>query len=243
MNITFITHSCFAVDTDGALIVFDYAKDTADGRLQRIIDRRGCRQLYFVCSHFHEDHYNAEILEQPWARLLLSYDTVKRRRVPRKLPAAILHPGEVYVDENLILNAIHSTDVGISSLVTLPDGTTLYHAGDNNNWYFSAEEDQDNIRCSLLEMEGIFLSTLREVRALTEHVDYVFFPIDPRLGPETLRGAFQWLWHIDTRVLFPMHCWERWDEVKAAVAELKSQFPELKIVMGEEMMEGRVAIK
>ena len=86
-------------------------------------------------------------------------------------------------------------------------------------------------------MEGTFLSTLREVRAITQHVDYVFFPIDPRLGPEMLRGAFQWLWHIDTRVLFPMHCWERWDEVREAVGELKRQFPELKVVMQENGLE------
>lgn len=253
LTVTYIAHSCYAVQTSTALLVFDYWKERGEDcsmaavergettppepeklaqmPLHRIIAGRGDRQLYFIGSHFHQDHYNAEILTFPTARCLLSYDTVKRHRVPKTFPAVVLHPGDVYEDENLKLHAIHSTDVGISSLVTLPDGTTLYHAGDNNNWYFPEEEDQDNIHCSLMEMEGIYLATLREVRKVTQHVDHLFFPIDPRLGKEMLRGVFQWLWHIDTTWLYPMHCWERWDEVRTALDELKMQFPELGVVL------------
>lgn len=226
MDIFYIYHSCFVAKSDTALIVFDYWKDSPDKRLHELIATRGSRRLYFVVSHFHEDHYNSEILYYAGARLLVSYDTQKRRRIPKEHPAAILRPGDSYEDENLRLDAIRSTDVGISSLVTLPDGTTLYHAGDNNNWYFP-EHEEEHIRCSLDEMEGMFLSNLREVRAITKSVDHVMFPVDPRLGGEMLRGACQWLQQIETKHFYPMHCWEQWDEVSAGIAQLKELFPEV----------------
>lgn len=226
--IEYIYHSCFAVETDTALIVYDYWKDTADGRLHRLMASRRARQLYFVVSHFHEDHYNAEILDFEGAKLLVSYDTQKRRRIPKELPAAILRPGDIYEDDNVRLVALRSTDVGISSLTTLPDGTTIYHSGDNNNWYFANDEDE-HIRCSVDEMEGMFMSNLREVRNLTKSVDHVMFPVDPRLGGDMLRGACQWLQQIRTGFFYPMHTWDDWKEVRRGVAELRELFPEVQI--------------
>ncbi len=226
MTVHYIYHSCFAVETASLLLVFDYWKDSADGRLQQLLDNRGERALYFIVSHFHEDHYNPAILDIDDAQRLLSYDTVKRRRVPKEKIAATLRPGDCYQDELLTVHAIHSTDVGISSLVTLSDGTTLYHAGDNNNWYFP-EEPGEHIHCSLKEMEGLFLAAVRSVAKLAPQVDHVMFPVDPRLGSEILRGAFQWLWHVKTTHFYPMHCWDRWDEVHRAMAQLQENFPEV----------------
>lgn len=226
--ISYIYHSCFAVEDDKVLIVFDYHQDDDRGTLHRLIDTRVNRKLYFVVSHFHEDHYSPEILEYSDATLLVSYDTQKRRRIPANVPAAILRPGDRYEDENLRLDALRSTDVGISSLVTLSDGTTIYHAGDNNNWYFSHDEDE-HIRCSVDEMEGMFMSNLREVRNLTKRVDHVMFPVDPRLEGEMLRGACQWLQQIKTGHFYPMHTWGGWKEVNAGVEELRELFPEVHI--------------
>ena len=225
----YIFHSCFAWEDDDVLIVFDYWKDAPDGRLHHMIEQRGTRQLFFVVSHFHEDHYNPDILTVEGARLLLSYDTVKRRRVDKMLPAAILHPREYYEDEYLRLDACLSTDVGMSSVVTLKDGTVLYHAGDNNNWYFD-ENPGEHIRCSLHEMEGLFLASLRSVKAAApQGVDYAMFPVDPRLGKETLRGPGQFLHHVPTRHFYPMHCWERYAEVDSILPQLQDTFPNTRI--------------
>lgn len=231
VKVTFVYHSCFVVESDEATIVYDYWKDNEEGLMHSLIAGRGKRQLYFVCSHFHEDHYNPEILDFTDARLLISYDTQKRRRIPKERPTAILRPGELYEDEHLRLNALRSTDVGIATLVTLPDGTTIYHAGDNNNWYFPANEDE-HIRCSLDEMEGMFISNLRELREITKKVDYVMFPVDPRLESEMLRGSCQWLQQVHTAHFYPMHCWERWDEVKRGLEQLKELFPEVEFCRG-----------
>lgn len=231
--LTYIFHSCFAWEDDEVLVVFDYWKDNADGRLHRMVAERGDRQLYFVVSHFHEDHYNPDILTVEGARWVLSYDTVKRRRVDKSLPAAILHPQEYYEDEYLRIDACHSTDVGISSVVTLKDGTVLYHAGDNNNWYFP-ETPEEHIRCSVHQMEGIFLASLRDIAAVApKGVDYAMFPVDPRLESETLRGPGQFLRFISTRHFYPMHCWERIEEVNALLPSLREAFPKVEIAEAE----------
>lgn len=229
MTVHYIYHSCFAVTTETALIVFDYWQDSDDGMLHRLIAGRGDRRLYFVVSHFHEDHYNAEILDFADARLLVSYDTARRRHIASDRATAVLRPGQVYEDECLSLRAVRSTDVGISSLVTLPDGTRLYHAGDNNNWYFP-QDPGEHIHCSLKEMEGLFLSTVREVKGLAQNVDYVMFPVDPRLGDEILRGPRQWLKAIKTGHFYPMHCWEQWDAVGKAIEQLIVEFPKVEFV-------------
>lgn len=233
MTVHYIHHSCFAVETETLLLVFDYWKDSADGRLRQLLDCRGDRALYFIVSHFHEDHYNPVILDVADARWLLSYDTVKRRRVPKEKVDAILRPDDVYQDENLTLYAMRSTDVGVSSLVTLTDGTTLYHAGDNNNWYFP-EDPGEHIHCSLKEMEGLFLASVRSVAQRTPEVEHVMFPVDPRLGSEMTRGAFQWLWHVKTRHFYPMHCWDRWEEVKSGIYQLQENFPEVMFHVGRD---------
>ena len=225
INVHYIYHSCFAVETDEALLVYDYWKDSRNMRLHALIDTLNDKQLYFIVSHFHEDHFNPEITEFAGARLLVSYDTSKRRRIKPPVATAVLRPADFYEDELLHLNALRSTDVGIATLVTLPDGTTIYHAGDNNNWYFP-ENDDEHIRCSLDEMEGMFLSNLREVRAINKSVDYAMFPVDPRLGSEMLRGACQWLQQVRTGHFYPMHCWGRWNEVAEGIEQLKELFPE-----------------
>ena len=232
LTLKYIYHSCFAVVTEGAVIVFDYSRDNAQGELRSLIAERGNRQLYFVVSHFHEDHYNPDILTVEGAKLLVSYDTAKRRHIKGDKATAILRPGDIYSDEHLQLRAMRSTDVGISSLVTLPDGTVIYHAGDNNNWYFS-EEGSDNIRCSLQEMEGLFYSIVQEVKRTVPSVDYVMFPVDPRLGKEMLRGVCQWLCQITTKHFYPMHCWERMEYVRESLEPLKELFPSVEFVVPE----------
>lgn len=224
MRISYIRHSCFVAENDLAMVVFDYWKDNDSGDLHRIIEGRGERQLYFIVSHFHEDHFNAEILDYSDARHIISYDTSKRRHIGADKVAAVLHHGEWYEDELLKVYAMRSTDVGISPLLFFSDGTIIYHAGDNNNWYFSSEED-GKIHCSLQEMEGMFMSTVRDIRKIAPAIDHVMFPIDPRLGDEMLRGAFQWLRHIKTGHFYPMHCWGREEEIENSLSQLEELFP------------------
>lgn len=215
------------------MVVFDYWCDTEDRRLQRMLGATQ-KQIYFVVSHFHQDHFNPVIFEWGRAtadppRLLISHDVSKRRRVPKSVPVTVLRPGDHYEDRLLTLDAYRSTDVGISSVVTLKDAAegetadSAFHAGDLNNWYFP--EGDERLHVLVHEMEGLFLSTVRDIQLDHPHVTHAMFPLDPRLDKEWLRGPAQWLTRIETDHFYPMHTWGYHDKVRQGVEELAYLFP------------------
>ena len=226
-SILYIHHSCFAWEGPEALVVYDYWRDNYDGRLEKLLQTTE-KQIYFVTSHFHEDHYNSAIFEirretEKPPILLISHDTFKRRRVPKEMAMTVLRPGDRYEEAHFTLHAYHSTDVGISSVTHLTDGTTLYHAGDNNNWYFPQGDDRIHILTH--EMEGLFLSTLRDIQLKFPHITHAMFPLDSRLGCESLRGPSQWLARIDTEHFYPMHTWGRHAKALEEIDQLVYLFP------------------
>ena len=211
MQLHYIDHSCFAAEEEDCLIVYDYWRDPA-GRLASLLKQNNGRVVYFVISHFHADHFNPLVPDWCAARpdwhLLPSYDTVRRRRIDKALPLAVLRFGEKVETPHFHLDIYRSTDVGVCTVATLRDGTTLFHAGDCNNWYFppeADESDQDRVKTTPDQMEKLFLSILRDIKHDHPHIDHAMFPVDPRLGQEMLRGPMQLLHSIDVGRLYPMH--------------------------------------
>lgn len=238
MKVKYVFHSCFVVEDEQVVVVYDYWQDNAEGDLHRMIAGTH-KQVYFVVSHFHDDHYNEEILHwhdlgsgpyQP--RVIVSYDTARRRHIPSSLTAAVLRPmacGRVeahplYTDELITIRAFPSTDVGMSTVTVLSDGTTLYHAGDNNNWYF--EPGDERVKVTPHDMECRYLSAVRMVAEEYPAIDHVMFPLDPHLGSQTLRGARQWLQQISTRNFYPMHYWTDCETTRRNIELLRAEFPD-----------------
>ena len=237
VSVRYIYHSCFMVETESLLLVFDYWKDDASGTLHRRLSEKH-KPVYVFASHFHEDHYQPEILT--WKNglgepvsLLLSYDIVKRRGVDKSLLKAVLRPGVAFQDEYLKVMPFRSTDIGVAVAVWLPDGTVVFHAGDLNNWYFP--DDPSHLKVSVKEMEGLFLSVVREVRKKCGRVDYLMFPVDSRLGAEMCRGLSQWLKQVPTGHVYPMHCWEAESEVAEALVPLQDLYPGLEMHKREDL--------
>ncbi len=239
--IEYIFHSCFAVETTHAILVFDYWQDRGDRCLHRKLSETE-KQIYFIVSHFHPDHYNAIILPDRAAnavggfrfrkapRYLLSYDVVKHRHVPADIPTTVLRPGHSYEDEHLLLQAYRSSDIGISSCVTVKEqgtmGETCFHCGDLNNWYFANEEDEPaQLKVSLDRMEKLYLSIVADVKKQHPSIDHLMFPIDPRLGYEQLRGARQWLSRLAVQHFYPMHYWDMYDLMKQGLQMLANEHP------------------
>lgn len=212
MSLTYIHHSCFALVEDSFVIVYDYWIDPQN-TLRTILndaERQG-KWVYFITSHFHADHYNPDIptwcAEHEQWHYLPSYDTFRRRHIAKDLPLAVLRFGDVVETPHFRIHAYHSTDVGISSVTVLNDGTTLYHAGDNNNWYFPSSQlpDSARVRITVDQMEKLYLSTLREIKADFPTLDHAMLPVDDRLGQEMIRGLIQFLNTIQVRHPHPMH--------------------------------------
>ena len=77
----------------------------------------------------------------------------------------------------------------------------IFHAGDLNNWHWNEE-------CPLEESQEYENNYLKELELLAKdltHLDLVFFPIDPRLGKDYMKGAEQFINRISTDILAPMH--------------------------------------
>lgn len=206
MTLDYIYHSGFALEADGGTILIDYWKDSGDtpGRglvHDRLLGRPG--PFYVLSSHFHPDHFNPDVLSwkelRPDVRYIFSKDILKHRRAKAD-DAFYLHKGDVYQDDFLRIQAFGSTDVGISFLIDLP-GLRLFHAGDLNNWHWSQESTPQEIR----KAEGDFLAEVRDLQHTAPALDVALFPVDRRMGKDYMRGAYQFVERIKTRIFVPMH--------------------------------------
>lgn len=223
IEITYIWHDCFVVDTESATIVFDYWKDVTvpHKSLPRFIENcDGNKTLYVVVSHFHKDHYSKSIFE--WggkfrnivyiiskdvarhARHILNPDSIYTGKKPVSDNVVILEPGQKYSDENLMIEAFDSTDIGNSYYVET-EGKSIFHAGDLNAWVWMDESTEEEIEKSLEDYRKI----LKMLSDRHPTIDYVMFPVDSRIGTGYYTGASLFVREIDVKHFFPMH-FELW---------------------------------
>jgi len=215
MRITYIFHSGFAVETEQAIIVFDYWMDFS-GAMQELLKRE--KPLYVVCSHFHEDHFNREIFtwrERPsGTKYILSKDILRHRRAAREEADVWLAKGATWSDDIVDIKACGSTDSGVSWIVEI-GGKRLFHAGDLNNWYarFLADaqpgqlvhSDEDDCDIDPIAHEKRFLGELKDIRKLADSFDVAMFPVDGRIGNGYTLGGRQFIERFKVGLFIPMH--------------------------------------
>ena len=135
MRLTYIFHSGFVLETEQAILIFDYWMDPADV-MESIL--RSKKPLYVFSSHFHEDHFTREIFEWRKRRenvtYILSKDILRHRRASKEEADTWLAKGASWSDELVSVKALGSTDSGVSWIVET-EGKRIFHAGDLNNWY------------------------------------------------------------------------------------------------------------
>ena len=215
MTLTYIFHSGFALETDSAILVFDYWLDP--NRVMPSVLKRQ-KPLYVLSSHFHEDHFTKEIFE--WRNLrqdityILSKDILRRRRANKEDADVWLAKGGTWSDERIAVWALGSTDSGVSWIVET-EGRRIFHAGDLNNWYakflptavpgqkmysFEMEEAFDPIA-----HEKQYLGELKDIRKVADGFDVVMFPIDGRIGNGYTLGGRQFIERFKVGLFVPMH--------------------------------------
>jgi len=150
MELTYIFHSGFVLETERCILVFDYWMDPAGVMPKKLASKK---PMYVFSSHFHEDHFTKEIFA--WKKdkdnitYILSKDILKRRRAQKEDADVWLAKGGTWEDENIKVIATGSNDSGVSWIVDI-EGTSLrepqcklssvepkriFHAGDLCNWY------------------------------------------------------------------------------------------------------------
>ena len=211
MNIRYLGHSGFIVETGQAYYLFDYIR----GELPQM--REG-KPLYIFASHGHEDHFDFRILESPLSdraeAILLGTDirrTKKRKlesfpeSVKKKIIWAVAEQ-EIALSSGTVL-PLKSTDAGAAFVVTEADGTALYHAGDLNWWHWEGEAHSWN-----RNMEVRFK---REIDRLAgRHFQAAFLPLDPRQEDAYDYGMDYFLGKVRVDHVFPMHFWEQYDIIR-----------------------------
>ena len=203
MTLTYIYHSGFMLEGVSVILIFDFWRDADNSIVERTLSTTH-KRVYFLASHFHQDHFNPEILSLPVPhgekKVILSRDIYRRRRAGTEGVTAYLRRGESYRDDLITVHAFGSTDSGVSWAVHVED-KDIFHAGDLNNWHWSEESTPQEIR----KAEGDFLAEIKNLQQKAPRVDIAMFPVDSRIGKDYMRGAEQFVERIKTAIFAPMH--------------------------------------
>lgn len=220
ITVRYIFHSCFVVETDTSLLVFDYWMDPA-GAFKRYVCPGGGKHTYVFASHFHEDHFTKEIFrwreENPFTdyTYILSKDILKHRRANKEDADVWMAKGATWHDGNIRVWATGSTDSGVSWIVEA-DGKRIFHAGDLGNWYarFLADglkeegeiySEEFGMMVSPVAEEKRYLGELKDIRKIADGFDIAMLPVDGRIGNGYTRGARQFIERFHVGLLIPMH--------------------------------------
>ena len=204
MNVTYIHHSCFLVETQTCYYLFDYFQ----GSLPVL---NPCKPIFVLASHRHSDHYQPAVfsllknLGMQRVHGVLSRD-IPSRTVPEDIPRTVVSAGKRYtLPQGQAVSTFLSTDQGVAFLIQ--DGDQLfYHAGDLNDWVWEGEPDADNRQMTGSYRKQIsLLSRQLQGRSLTA----AFVVLDPRQEGDYDRGLLYFLDHIPCDCVYPMHYWEK----------------------------------
>lgn len=203
MQLTYLYHSCFVIESERFTLIFDYYKDSGNKWLkQHFASLQG--PVYVFASHAHPDHFVQEIKE--WksvrndVRYILSKDILKEGK-GSFFDGFFLDKGDVFQDEFLYVKAFGSTDQGISYYVETAE-KKIFHAGDLNDWHWKDESTPAEIA----DAEAFFYKELDDIAGSLDKLDVLMFPLDPRLGEDFAEGAAHFVKRIKTRIFVPMHC-------------------------------------
>jgi len=215
MKLTYIYHSCFAIEADEFSVIIDFFKDTLGDCRGYIHDKllRKTQPLYVLSSHSHADHFNPVIFDwksvNPNIHYVLSSDIcsmVSSLKGIEQTNVTYMDKLESYSDRYLDIKAFGSTDLGISFLMKC-GGKKIFHAGDLNNWHWNEESTAEEIQGA----EMAYLTELNLLKEETNVLDLAMFPIDPRLGKNYMIGAQQFVDNIQVGLFAPMHFGEEYD--------------------------------
>lgn len=208
MQVTYIHHSSFLVESDTLYLLFDYF----EGQLPEL---DAAKKLYVFASHRHGDHFAPCIFELAKNHLNIQYilsDDIWQNKVPEQVncKTEFIDSGKslTWPEDDLQITAFHSTDQGVAFLVR-HQNQVIYHAGDLNNWHWNGEPDEWN-----LKMEKDYLQELDLIKAEGVIPDIAFLPLDGRLEEWFSLGLQQFMERIGAKHIFPMHFWQDYSVIE-----------------------------
>ena len=211
MQVTYIYHSSFLIETADSYYIFDYWK----GDLPRL---NPDKPVVVFSSHAHEDHYEPKIFTLLREQGMKHIYAVLGKDIPKeKYPEGIeclrtLAHKTFTLPRGEELYTLQSTDAGVAFLLTCPEGV-IYHAGDLNDWQWDGEPEESNAA-----MHRMYL---RELNLIADRrIDVAFVPLDARQEQFCFHGLSEFLDIVrDVSAVYPMHYWERTDLIDQFVKD------------------------
>ncbi len=207
MNVSYLGHSGFLVESESAFYVFDFIRGTLPGSCLK----NAKKPVIFLVSHFHQDHFNPEIFsyrDKVFRPVyIISKDTQKRIRASKRFreeyatcETICLQPDASCQLGDIQIETLRSTDMGVAYLVTEPEGV-IFHAGDLNWWDWPGEDEAWNAQMAV--------DFKKEIDKLKNRViDLAFFPLDPRQESSYWLGLQYFLENVGVKEVYPMHFWD-----------------------------------
>ncbi len=197
MLITYIHHSCFSIETEESIFLFDYYK----GNIPNFTKEK---PLFVFSSHFHQDHFSPVIFElsekYPDVTYILSKDIRLKELNRDQYNIITIGKNEsITMKESLKVDTLRSTDEGVAFLIS-EKGKTLYHAGDLNWWVW-----KDDTASEYNNMTKNFKDEINKISG--KEIDLAFLPLDPRQEELYSLGFDYFMQNTRTSVAFPMHFW------------------------------------
>lgn len=215
MQVIFIHHSCFLVEVDDKVLIFDYFNgDRVNGYhfTGKIPTYEKDTKIYMFASHSHQDHFDMDILrwaeQYPNIRYVLSKDIrissnfLTRHGIDPNVRERVLfvRPDHKYELDDLKIRTLRSTDAGVAFYVE-SNGVSLFHAGDLNDWRWEGIGELMNG-----QMQRNYRHQIRLLSRLP--INLAFVPMDPRLKEHQFLGIDYFLRNTDAEFVFPMHMWQ-----------------------------------
>lgn len=221
MQVIFIHHSCFLVEVDDKVLIFDYFDgDKVNGFTftGKIPEYEPDTKIYMFASHSHKDHYDMDILR--WAEkyenikyifskdIKISPNFLKKHGIDPKVREKVtfVTSDKKYKVDDLNIKTLRSTDAGVAFYVET-NGASFYHGGDLNNWKWDGAGEMTNGA-----QERSFKFQIRLLKGLP--INVAFVPMDPRQGMYQYDGLEFFLQETEAELIFPMHMWQDYSGIK-----------------------------
>lgn len=217
MKVFYIYHSGFAIETENYKLIFDYymepKRNSGNFNIENfIIDNK---YILVFSSHSHGDHFNKEILN--WKEKNPNINYILSDDIEENGGYNFVKEGDSLIVEGVEINVFGSTDLGVSYFVKC-DGKSFFHAGDLNWWAWSDDTPEEE-----KYMKDLYFNKMEliEKKLKEEEIDYLFYPVDPRLEEYSFLGIKYFIEKIRVRNIIPMHMWDKYEIIKNLKNEIK----------------------
>lgn len=227
MKVVFIHHSCFLVEVDEKVLIFDwFAGDRVNGyQFNGVLPEYELdTPIYVFASHKHRDHFDMDVLRMAEKyrniHFILSKDCkmspnfMQKHGIDLEVREKITYVTErakYKVEGGVSVETLRSTDVGVAFYVQT-NGVSIFHAGDLNDWSFEDADDMTNQK-----MRKAFQEEVR--RLVSKKIDVAFVPMDPRLGENQWKAVDFVLEHTNAEHIFPMHMWQDYSGIDTYIQQ------------------------